>query len=555
MRANWLIPLMAPVALMACSPEPDSQTDHSGILYCIEGNPETFNPQLVTSGTTLDITAQIYDRLIEYLPEQQSFQPALATDWNYHPEALEYRFTIRENVQFHHTDYFSPTRPLTAEDIVFSFERWIDESHPFHSVSGSSYPFLRAAGLPELIREVRLESANEVVIRLNHPDSTFLFALASDFPVILSAEYAEQLLEQGEPQFLDQRPVGTGAYQFRNFRKDVSVRLERHDLYWREPAQTNQLVFRITPSDHKRMLMLLTHDCHISPYPPARDIEWLDQQPQVRLQQAVSPNTAFWAFNTQREPFDDPRVRQALSHAIDRDTIIRSVYQDWAVKAESILPDTSWAHLGSPGAWDYNPEKARELLEQSGYGDGFTMDVWALPVQRAYNPNARMMAERIQSDLAKIGVRVNIVTFEWSTFRRRLAEGRHDSVLIGWSADYADPDNFFRPLLSCAALNSGNNRAMWCDPDFDSILELAYREESMSRRTDYYHQAQLYLSREVPLLPIAHSIRFQASLESVRGLTISPYGGIDLRSVYLATDSPAPDPVATDPLEPEEREQ
>ena len=182
-------------------------------------------------------------------------------------------------------------------------------------------------------------------------------------------------------------------------------------------------------------------------------------------------------------------------------------------------------------AYRFDPERARELLAEADLADGFSMDIWAIPVQRGYNPNARLMAERMQSDLARIGVRANIVSYEWSTFRRRLAEGLHDSVLIGWSADHADPDNFFRPLLSCRAKESGNNRAQWCDPLFDDLLNAAIRTELMPTRQNFYQQAQEYLAIEVPLLPIAHSVRFQASQADIEGLQLAPFGGIELRRV------------------------
>src|SRR5690606_26001093 len=120
--------------------------------------------------------------------------------------------------------------------------------------------------------------------------------------------------------------------------------------------------------------------------------------------------------------------------------------------ANSLLPETSWAYSDIGNNYSYDPERARAMLAAAGYPNGFAMTLWAMPVQRAYNPNAQRMAELMQNDLAQVGVRVSIVSFEWNAFRRRLARGEHDSVLIGWTADNADPDNFFRPLLSCGAI-------------------------------------------------------------------------------------------------------
>lgn len=529
--------------LAACSPARESvqetSADLDGLMYCAEGNPETFNPQLVTSGTTLDITAaQLYDRLIEYNADAQEFEPALATDWSVANDGLRYRFQLRNDVEFHTTDWFNPSRTLNADDVAFTFQRWLNPEHPFHAVSNRGFPFFYAAGLSDLIESVTAIDSHEVEILLRQQDSSFLANLASDFAIILSAEYGQQLLTEGTPELIDYQPIGTGPFQFAEFRKDVLVRYYRHPQYWRTLAASNQIVFRITQSDHKRMLMLLTQDCDISPYPPARDVSWLRQQPQIELQDTISPNTGFWAFNTDRAPFDDPLVRQALAHGIDRNAILSTVYFDHAVRADSILPNTSWAHHGTPSAYRYDPELARELLREAGYANGFTMQIWALPVQRAYNPNARLMAERIQADLARIGVQANIVSYEWSTFRRRLAAGEHDSVLIGWSADHADPDNFFRPLLSCAAKASGNNRAQWCDPLFDELLSAAIASNDPKVRKIYYEQAQKHLAQEVPLVPIAHSIRFQAARANIQGLLLEPYGGIQLRNAKRVHGEP-----------------
>lgn len=529
---KYLAASIALLTVSACSPAPETEQSLNGLLYCAEGNPESFNPQLVTSGTTLDMTAaQLYDRLIEFDADNQQFTAALATSWEISNDGLSYRFQLRDDVQFHSTDWFQPSRVMNAADVVFSFERWLNSEHPYHHVSGRGYPFFSASGLTQLIQSVRAIDEYLVEIRIYKQDSSFLANLASDFAIILSAEYGQQLLTNNQAELIDTQPIGTGPFQFSQFRKDVLVRYLRHPNYWREIAASEQLVFRIAQSDHKRMLMLLTQDCDISPYPPAKDIQWLRDKPDINLQDTISPNTAFWAFNTERPPFNDPLVRQALAHAVNRNAILNTVYFDHAVRADSILPNTSWAHHGTPSAYRYDPEKARELLREAGYPNGFSMQIWALPVQRAYNPNARLMAERIQADLSAVGVQAGIVSYEWSTFRRRLADGEHDSVLIGWSADHADPDNFFRPLLSCAAKQSGNNRAQWCDPMFDELLSAAISSNDPEVRKAYYRQAQEHLALEVPLLPIAHSVRFQAARDNIIGLELEPFGGIQLRKV------------------------
>ncbi|KPD22751.1 ABC transporter substrate-binding protein [Idiomarina abyssalis] len=533
-KAYANVAVIAAALVSGCqSEEPEPAPLADGIIYCSEGNPDTFNPQLITSGTTVDATAaQLYDRLIDYDAKQQKFVPALAKRWETLDNGTRYRFYLREGVQFHKTDYFEPTRELTAEDVQFSFNRWLDETSLYHHVGGS-YPFFSATGLDQLINKVVKIDEMTVDIVLNNADSSFLANLATDFAIVLSAEYAQKLLVAERPEQIDSLPIGTGPYRFESYRKDILIRYSRHPDYWREGPGIKHLVYSITPNANKRMLKLVTGECDIIPYPLVSELKALNRE-QLMVTNEVSPNVSFWAFNTQKEPFDDPLVRQALSHAINREAIIQTIYYGNAELAQSILPPTSWAYDDRGIQYQYDPEKARRLLQEADHSS-LDITIWAMPVQRVYNPNARRMAELMQSDLAQIGVSARIVSYEWNTFRRRLSRGEHDTVLIGWYADNADPDNFFRPLLSCAAVATGGNRANWCHTGFDQLLYSAIATTNPEERKALYRSAQHLLNQQQPLLPIAHSKRFQAQQKSISGVELPPYGGINFR---LATKKP-----------------
>jgi cationic peptide transport system substrate-binding protein len=154
-----------------------------------------------------------------------------------------------------------------------------------------------------------------------------------------------------------------------------------------------------------------------------------------------------------------------------------------------------------------------------------------MPVERPYNPNALKMAELIQSYLQAVGVKVNIISYEWSTFREKLKQGSHDSVLIGWSADNGDPDNFYRPLLSCAAIKSGTNRAFWCSPEYDALIDQALHFTQVEDRQYFYFKANELIADQLPLIPIAHASKYQAYRNNIKGFEINPYGGVQLAGV------------------------
>ena len=514
--------------LAACQPQLPEAV-RAGLVYCSEGSPESFNPQLVTSGTTIDaISQQLYDRLLDINASSGELKPGLASSWRVSDDGKVYHFSLQSEVAFHKTEYFQPSRSLTAEDVVFTFNRIMQPQHPFHFQGGGNYPFFQSVDWASLVKQVSAEGPLLVRFELNRPDSSFLSNLATDFAAILSAEYGQQLLQSGQLQLMDSRPIGTGPFRFREYQKDVLIRYYRHNQYWRELAKPEQLVFDIVPNNARRMAKLFTHECDVVAFPRIAELELISKRDDVDVQESTAMNIGFWAFNTAKAPFDNVKVRQALAMAINREAIMQAVYFGHATTAHSVLPPTSWAYNAELKPQLYNPIEAKKLLAEAGYPNGFAMDIWAMPVQRLYNPNALKMAELMQADLAQIGIRASVVSYEWNSFRRKLGENEHDSVLIGWSADNADPDNFFRPLLSCSAADTGTNRANWCDENFDRLIMQALLTADQKQRRSYYMAAQQYLSEQMPLLSIAHSQRFQAIASDIKGVQINPYGGIAL---------------------------
>ncbi|MGE6436408.1 ABC transporter substrate-binding protein SapA [Shewanella baltica] len=518
--------------LVACGP----QRLPSGLVYCSEGNPESFNPQLVTSGTTIDATShQIYSRLVDYDTQSGKLVPALATSWAMSDDGLSYRFTLRENVQFQHSKRFTPTRPFNADDVLFSFKRIIDTQHPYHFVSRTGYPFFQSIGFSEQVKGIEKINDHEVVFYLTRKDASFLSNLATDFAVILSDEYAQQQLALGHPENVDHFAIGTGPFTLVQYAKNEYIRYRRHPDFWGEPAKIDMLVFDITPKSTVRLAKLIAGDCSVSALPKAGELPVIKQHEELNIESQPGLNVAFWAFNTQKPPLNDVRVRRALAYAVDKQNILRAVYQNTAIEATGVLPPASWAYDNNKGLVDYNPQKARDLLKEAGIKN-LSIDIWAMPVARAYNPNALKTAELIQSDLANIGVKVNIVSYDWSVFSQRLSRDDYDSVLIGWNADNSDPDNFFTPLLSCAAMQSNNNRSRWCNPEFDAILDSAREVSDQSERKVIYQQAEAFLAEQVPMLSLAHAKRVALTRHDVKDMQLTPFGGISFAQTSQAQE-------------------
>lgn len=519
------------VCLTGCldTKEKTLEEKNQGLVYCAEANPVSFNPQVTTTGSTIDIIAnQLYDRLISIDPITAEFKSELATDWKISKDGKSVTFTLRKGVKFHTTAYFTPSRDFNADDVIFTFSRLFDVYNPYHFVGDANYPYFQSVGIDQLIRQIVRVSDYQVRFELFNAESSFLANMATDFAVVLSREYAMQLKQREQVNLFDQYPVGTGPYIYKEYRRDHLVRYYRNPDYWKHPVILEQLVYDITPNGTTRIAKMLTKECDVTAHPSSAQLSILAQRDDIKVQKETNLNVGYWAFNTQRPPFDDLRVRQALAHAIDIEKIMQAVYYGNGIRAQSLLPPTSWAYQAQPKLPGFNPDLAKKLLIEAGFPNGFNMTIWAMPVSRIYNPNARKMAELMQSDLRKIGVNVSIVEYEWNTFIQRIGEHRHDSVLLGWAADTPDPDNFFSPLISCTAAFSGKNPANWCNPEFDLLLTQALDTTDLAKRKIYYQQVQAMLIRELPLLPLAHGMRFQASSADVEGIPLGPFGAISL---------------------------
>ena len=521
MRNPLVLSVLIGAGVLAGSPLANAA---NSLVFCSEGSPAGFDTAQYTTATDNDAAEPIYNRLAEFEKGGTAAVPALATSWDVSEDGLTWTFHLRDGVKFHTTKWFTPTRNFDADDVLFTFNRMLNPDHPFRKAYPTEFPYFNGMSLDKNIASVEKTGPMTVVMKLNSVDAAFIQNLAMSFAAILSAEYADQLLKSGKPSDINQKPVGTGPYVFQRYQKDSNIRYAANKDYW-APSQVklDNLIFSISVDASARMQKLRKNECQVSLNPRPADVAGLKADPKLQVIEKPGFNLGYIAYNVQHKPFDQLQVRQALDMAVNKDEILKAVYQGAGQKAVNAMPPTQWSYDETITDAPYNPEKAKELLKAAGVKDGTEITLWAMPVQRPYNPNAKLMAEMLQSDWAKIGLKVKIVSYEWGEYIKRTKNGEHDISLIGWTGDNGDPDNWLGTLYSCDAIG-GNNYSMWCDKAYDTLVKNAKTITDRDQRTVLYKQAQQLIKQNVPMTPIAHSTVNQPLSAKVEGFTVSPFG-------------------------------
>lgn len=270
-------------------------------------------------------------------------------------------------------------------------------------------------------------------------------------------------------------------------------------------------------------------------FPNPAEVAGLEAHKNIKVIKQEGLNVGYLAFNTERKPFDNKLVRQAISHAINMEGIVNSVYEGLGKVATNPIPPTMWSYNKNLKGYEYNIKKAKALLKKAGFKNGFETNIWAMPVARPYNPNGRKVAEAMQADLAKVGIKVKIISYDWGTYLKKSSNGEHDMVLLGWTGDNGDPDNFLNVLLSKnSAKKPAQNMAFWKNDEFSDLLDQAKEITDPAKRARLYEQAQVIFEEEAPWKPIAHSIVVEPMLKKVHGFKLDPLGKRRFSKVWLS---------------------
>ncbi|GAF23196.1 dipeptide-binding ABC transporter, periplasmic substrate-binding component [Bacillus sp. JCM 19047] len=502
------------------------QTDGGVLIFARGGDSQGLDPGAVTDGESSRVTKQIYETLIEF--EQDSFElkEGLATNWEPSEDGLSYVFTLREGVMFH------DGTPFNAEAVKVNFERWADPDHEFafrdEGYTYSVYGTLFGVGEEDVIEEINVVSDYEVEFVLNEPLGAFLQNVAASYFGIISPAALE---EYGTD--IDENPVGTGPFKFESWQRDSSIVLKKNEDYWEEGLPyLDGVTFSVIGDNSARLSSLMSGDIDLMDGLSPDDIAQVEGADGFEIFERVPNNIGYLGFNTEVEPFDDPLVRKAFNHAIDKEGVIAAVYGGQATPAKNAIPEDYLGHNDDIEDYEYDLDLAKELLAEAGLEDGFEFDLWTMPVARPYMPNPMRAAELIQAELSELNITANIVEKEWAVYLEEIELGYHDVFMLGWSGVNGDADYFLGTILHTDGI-PGSNQTFYSNEEVDALLDQAKRTVDPDERANFYEEAQVLIHEDAPMVPLVHSIPVLAGSDIISGYVPHPSTSESLKHVSL----------------------
>jgi peptide/nickel transport system substrate-binding protein len=491
------------------------------LVYGRGGDSVSLDPISTTEGETFKVTENIFETLVSFGEQDTTINPGLAESWTVTDDGLNYEFKLRQGVKFHDGTDFN------ADAVVFNFNRWMngdEEQFPYYTMFGGY-----KADEGHVIQEVTAVDANTVKFVLKRPQAPFLKNLAMSPFAISSPAAVEQ---HGEAYRAN--PVGTGPFKFVEWKENDTITLEKNTEYWQEGLpKLNKVIFRVIPENTARLNALVNGEIDVMDGLNNSDEATVLANENLQVIERPSMNVGYIGLTTTRKPFDNKLVRQAINHAIDKQSIIDAFYGGKAQPAVNPMPPAISGYNDAIEAYPYDLEKAKALLAEAGYADGFTMDLWAMPVARPYMPEAMKVAEVIQASLAEIGVTANIQSVDWATYLDQAKNGEYDAFMLGWTGDNGDADNFLYTLLDKDSIGS-NNSAMYSSDELHEILIQAQTEVNEDARNELYKKAQEIIHEDAPWVPLVHSIPLLAAGKDVVNYKPHPTGSETLINVEFA---------------------
>lgn len=484
------------------------------LVYCMGASPEGFDPALYTGETTFQANAEmVFDRLTDFKPGSTEIIPSLAERWEVSKDGLTYTLHLRKNVAFHSINDFKPTRPFNAADVLFTFDRLMNPKNFAHRWA-ANYPYADTMDLVKILKSVEKMDDSTVRFQLNKPYAPFTRVLAMSFLSIVSEEYAKKIA--ATPAKMNQIPIGTGPYMMSRYDKDATIRYKANPNYWDGAQSFDQVIFSIITDGSVAAQKIKAGECQAMKDPKVTEIPMLKANPKLKVSSSPLLSTAYVEINTKTKSLSDPRVRRALAMAMDRKNYIKVIWDGQAQLADSYMPPTMWAYDKNLKMPEYSVAEAKKLLAAAGYPNGFELRLATRTNTGGAFSNSPLLAQMIQSDLAQIGVKVKIESYEFGQMLAKMKGKNFDLSLMAWGSDNGDPDNFMNGQLTCNGIASGENRASWCNKNYDALMETGLRETDPSKREAAYKAAQKILQQDMVRISLAHPYKTIVMQKDIR---------------------------------------
>ncbi|MBE6066583.1 MAG: ABC transporter substrate-binding protein [Clostridium lundense] len=481
------------------------------LIYAQGSDPRGLDPAYVDDGESAKIIVNVYEGLLQYKEGSTEVEPCLATEWKISGDGKEYTFKLRQGVKFH------DGTPFNADAVKFNIDRQIPPQ------AKDDMPYASFTFAP--VEKVEKVDEYTVKVTLKEPYTPFLANLAMS----LAAPIASPDAIKKNNGNLNENPVGTGPFKFVSWKKGEAVTLEKNNEYWGEKAKSDKVVFKFTKENSVRASELMTGSVDIIDGVDPNDIKKLtDSKMELFNEQGMNIN--YMAFNTSRAPFNDVKLRQAISYAIDREELVKYLYQGFADVAYNPMPSFMPGFNDKLKSYQYNPEKAKELLKAAGK-ENLQVKMITYSNPRPYNPvNGQKLAESIQNYLSKVGIKATIDVYPWKEYKEKIAQGEGDILFYGWNGDNGDADNFLS-LFDSKEIKSTLNAARYNNPKVDELLIKGRKTPNGEERNNIYKEIQKIVDEEAVWLPISYAKSIAAYSSKVKNFELHPTGVVFLKDV------------------------
>lgn len=502
----------------------------NGKKVLIEGRPSdcvTLDPTNAADNASWRVARQMYECLVGFKPGSFDPAPSLATSWMTSPDGKTWTFTLRKGVKFHDGTDFN------ADAVVFNIERWWDSSHPYHTGKFPNVPSFFGGfkgSENSIIKDVKAIDNSHVQIELNKVFPAFLAFLGDPTTSIISPDAIKKYGDK-----IGQNPVGTGPFVFQEWKHNDNIALVKNPKYWQSGLpKLDKLLFKVIPDNSARLIALQSGEIDFMATLNPSDLEAVTGNSDLQLISRPPINCAFFFLNTSKPPFDNVKVRQAINMAVNRQGIIDAFYNGKGIPAKSALSPSSWAYNAEMKPYEYNLDAAKKLLAEAGYPDGLTFELSIRPEARPYLPQPTKVAESIQADLAKIGVKVKILSFEGATYAQKVYNADHQ--MTAWGTGGNDPDpgplliNYFSTLYTTPP--KAKNSSLYMNDKVTDLLVKGQNTVDMTERARLFQEAQQIIRDDAPIVPLIHSSSLMAAAKFVKNYI--PY--TDYYELYVNVD-------------------